>query len=108
MSRRNEFTNVIAGAFLVLGMHILAIVIFLFLILLESVIGYALAINFFLRVLIIYLSGIGITQLVYIIPVIFILKRREKFPLMKGVIVGAVITALLNGGCWIFFLNQTS
>jgi len=46
-------------------------------------------------------AGISITQLIYIIPVIIWLNRRRQFALKKGVIIGAVITALLNGGCYL-------
>ncbi len=51
--------------------------------------------------LVIGLFGIGISQLIYVIPVVFWARSQEKWGLMKGVIIGAVITALLNGGCWI-------
>jgi hypothetical protein len=44
---------------------------------------------------------ISITQLIYVIPVIIWLNRRRQFALKKGVIIGAVITALLNGGCYL-------
>jgi hypothetical protein len=43
---------------------------------------------------------ISITQLIYVIPVIIWLNRRGQFALKKGVIIGAVITALLNCGCY--------
>lgn len=46
-------------------------------------------------------AGISITQLIYVIPVIIWLNRRRQFALKKGVIIGAVITALLNGGCYL-------
>ena len=29
------------------------------------------------------------------------LVRRKAWGLMKGVIIGAIFTALLNGGCWV-------
>ena len=51
--------------------------------------------------------GIGITQLVYIIPLIIYLMRRKAWALMKGVIIGAILTFLLNGGCW-FLLYTVS
>jgi hypothetical protein len=38
-------------------------------------------------------------QLLYVLPLINWLKRRGKIGMMKGVIIGAVITALLNGSC---------
>ena len=48
-------------------------------------------------------AGISITQLIYVIPVTMRLNRRGQFALKKGVIIGAVITALLNGGCYRVF-----
>ncbi len=47
-------------------------------------------------------AGISITQLIYVIPVIIWLRRRQQLALNKGVIIGAVLTALLNGGCYLF------
>ncbi|MGG6268819.1 hypothetical protein ACQ4M3_32535 [Leptolyngbya sp. AN03gr2] len=46
---------------------------------------------------------IGISQLLYVIPTIIILNRDRQYALMKGVIIGAIITALLNGVCYIWF-----
>lgn len=51
------------------------------------------------------LLGIGIAQLIYVIPLIFWLRRERKWGIMKGVIIGAVLTALLNGGCWLLLSN---
>ncbi|NEO88899.1 MAG: hypothetical protein F6K56_00890 [Moorea sp. SIO3G5] len=51
------------------------------------------------------LMGIGISQLIYVIPLIIRLKQQQRFEVMKGVIIGAVLTALLNGGCWLFILS---
>ncbi len=45
--------------------------------------------------------GIGLVQLIYVIPVIVWLRRRRQFAFMKGVIIGAVLTALANGGCFL-------
>lgn len=44
---------------------------------------------------------IAFTQIIYLLPTILILKAKEEFDLMKGVIIAGVITALLNGGCWL-------
>ena len=49
-------------------------------------------------------AGISITQLIYVIPLIIWLNRRRQFALKKGVIIGAVLTALLNGGCYLVLL----
>jgi len=45
--------------------------------------------------------GIGLSQLVYIIPIAVRFARRRQWGRMKGVIIGAVFTALLNGGCFL-------
>ena len=54
--------------------------------------------------------GIGLSQLVYAIPLGRRFKRQRRFNAMKGVIIGAVITTLLNGGCFALLfwtLSQT-
>jgi hypothetical protein len=107
MSRRTEFSHIIGGIFLVLGMHIVATAILAILAYIEFIIAFKYKIRFFQLIVIVYFFGIGITQIVYIIPVLWRLKRQEKFALMKGVIVGAIFTALLNGGCWIWLLSLT-
>lgn len=49
--------------------------------------------------------GIGVFQLIYAMPMLYYLNRKGRSTTAKGIIVGAVITALLNGGCWIKFLS---
>lgn len=44
--------------------------------------------------------SIGILQLVYIVPIFRLLKRRGKRATAKGLIIAASITALLNATCW--------
>ena len=104
MSQINERKGIVSGIFLLIGLHIAAvilgiIVLFLYIFLARKVgkddfIGLLLFGSFF--------AGLGIVQLIYVIPAIFILRRRRNFTLVKGVIIGAVVTALLNGGCWLF------
>lgn len=55
-------------------------------------------------VALVIVAAIGIIQLIYVIPIIIWSRRRERFALMKGVIIGAVITALVNGACYLPFL----
>lgn len=100
MSQRNEIGAILLGVLLVFGMHISAIsIVFL----IGSLLS---AINIDITFLGIALFGIGISQLMYVIPVIFWARSKQKWGLMKGVIIGAVITALLNGGCWIILASQ--
>ena len=39
--------------------------------------------------------------LLYVIPLVLRFRRRRKFGLMKGVIIGATLTALVNGACFV-------
>ena len=48
--------------------------------------------------------GIGISQLLYVIPMVLWAKRRGRKAFASGVIIGAAITFLLNGACWGWFL----
>ncbi|MFH7027547.1 MAG: hypothetical protein ACHBN1_19635 [Heteroscytonema crispum UTEX LB 1556] len=96
MSRQNEITGIILGILMLFGMHILAgLVIFV----LGLIIGQIFGNYTFLAVWAIGGYGFLFWQLLYVIPLIFWLKRQQRLALMKGVIIGAVITALLNGGC---------
>lgn len=93
MKSKKEINNIILGIFLLLGMHsaafiilkILASVIFRF----NTTLATYIILPFF------YL---GVLQLVYVIPAVIWLKRKKQFGRMKGVIIGAAITALLNIG----------
>jgi hypothetical protein len=49
--------------------------------------------------------GFFFWQLLYVIPLIIWLKRRRKMGMMKGVIIGAVLTALLNGSCYLLWFR---
>lgn len=50
------------------------------------------------------LYGIGLSQLIYAIPLGLRFKKQRRFNAMKGVIIGAVITLFLNGSCFVLFL----
>jgi hypothetical protein len=45
---------------------------------------------------------IGASQLVYMLPAIFIARRRGRYDLVQGLVIGAAVTFLLNAGCWGF------
>ena len=94
MSQRREFVQVIWGILILLGLNALAV-------------GISLAIaSRGVQVAALYVVAIGISQLLYVVPLCIWLKRKNRTSMMKGAIVGAVITALLNGGCWIILLNM--
>lgn len=102
MSPRNEIWQIILGFFLLLGMHIAAITLGSFLGGMVSAISSSLS-NIVGFLMVYSLLGIGLSQLLYVVPVTIILNRRRQWGLMKGVIIGAVLTALLNGSCWLVF-----
>ena len=43
---------------------------------------------------------LGVVQLVYMIPAILIARMGGHRALAKGLIIGAAVTLLLNGTCW--------
>jgi hypothetical protein len=45
---------------------------------------------------------LGIIQLVYLIPLARYFHRRQRSAVVKGIAIGAVITILLNGACYIW------
>lgn len=97
MRERPEFPQIILAA---LGVLITNAILFS--------IGVVLALNSynttFFIIPILISGGISITQLIYVIPVMIWLRKRQQLALNKGVIIGAVITALLNGGCYLLFM----
>lgn len=109
MSQRNEGSGIILGLFLLLGMHFAAFFGLCLLIyglaLLDSILPNPVSryLNTDYRFLFL-LSSPGLTQLIYVIPVVLWLKRQQRWGWMKGIIIGAVLTALLNGGCWLWFV----
>ena len=96
MSKKNGYLGIIYGLILLLGMHILAIfVLYLILIIRNSIASFDpyTALAFMVYAACSFLFW----QLLYVIPVCLWLRRRKRPAMMKDVIIGAVITALLNG-----------
>jgi hypothetical protein len=113
MSQRNEAIQIGLGILLLLGLHLAAIAIGTLAAMILSYVANGLQSGSLLSgifqnlmaILLYAFLGIGLAQAIYVVPVIVVLSRRQKWGLMKGVIVGAVITALLNGGCWLLFVS---
>ncbi len=56
-----------------------------------------------ISVFFIYLSSsIGFSQFIYVIPLLIFLNYEQRWGIIKGVMIGAVITALVNAG---YYLN---
>jgi hypothetical protein len=106
MSARNEIRGMIGGVFLVFAMHLLVgFILGTFLFFIRYLISYLSAtLSLQIVMLVVHaLEGVGIAQLLYVIPLVIWFRQRRQWGLMKGVIIGAVITALLNGGCWLIY-----
>lgn len=101
MSQSNESHEILKtflGILLLLGCHVIAVIaIFALAYILESRFGGYSS----LQVLIIGGVGFLFWQLLYVIPLCIWLGRRQQIAIRRGVIIGAVITALLNGGCFL-------
>jgi hypothetical protein len=44
--------------------------------------------------------GMGIAQFVYLIPVMLVFRRRQRFEVVKGISIAAALTILINGACF--------
>lgn len=95
----NEILEIVKGMALLLGCHIVAgTLIFLLGLLIASVGvgGYAFAIPWAIGA-----AGFLFWQLLYVIPLVITLRRRGHIAMSKGVIIAAVLTALVNGACFV-------
>jgi hypothetical protein len=108
MSRRNETPKIILGILLLLAMHFVLFLLVCLTLFIVSAVPTPISSDYkWLLVIFIPAGSIAIFQLIYVIPVSLWLKRKRQLGMMKGVIIGAVITALLNGGCWLFVASQS-
>ncbi len=96
----NKFRKVISGIFLLFGMHIAAFIILLILAYIVRIFNTQLAAN-----LILALFYLGLLQIIYVIPIAIWLKQKQQGGRMKGVIIGAVITALVNVSLLVLWLS---
>ncbi|HEY9671807.1 MAG TPA: hypothetical protein V6D11_10205 [Waterburya sp.] len=109
MSPRNERLEIFLGCLLVIGINIAVIFTFVCLgftvVFASCFLGYNTPssppqqqhwINSILIVGSYLVFSIGVLQLLYVVPLILLFKRQQKWGMMKGMIIGAVLTALLN------------
>lgn len=47
------------------------------------------------------IGAMGILQLVYVVPIYRLLRRRARLATARGVVIAASITALLNAAGWV-------
>jgi hypothetical protein len=105
MSQRNESLNIFLGILLLFAFHCLAIVIIFALGLLYGQIFGSNNYNV-LGIWMVGVAGFFVWQMLYVIPICIWLKRQQRLAMMKGVIIGAVITALLNGSCFLLMFTN--
>lgn len=96
--------NVVLGVLSVFLGHILACLLMFLVAWITTLIG---SVPIALRFVMLYaFFGIGITQLLYVIPLSLWLRHVGRFDTMKGVVIGAVITLLLNGSCFLWLAGS--
>ena len=97
-SNSSEITQIIAGFMLLMALHsITGLLIFV----LGFVVGMGAGNYTFLAIWIGGAMGFLFWQLLYVIPLVIRFRRRHQFGMMKGVIIGATLTALVNGACFV-------
>ncbi len=103
MAANHEILEVVKGALLLLGCHGLLGLFIFGLGFLVSMFqgGYA-----FLMVWIVGGVGFLFWQLLYVLPLVIWLQRRGKVGMVKGVVIMAVLTALVNGACYLSFFAR--
>ena len=102
MRQTPQIAQVLAGIAVLAVLHI---VFSLFAYLLAIVSSSIAPSNQLLIVPLFLVFAIGISQLLYVLPLCIWLNRRRQLGMRNGVIIGAVLTALLNGSCFIYLLN---
>jgi uncharacterized protein (DUF697 family) len=50
-------------------------------------------------------SCVWIYQIIYVLPLVLFWRYQRQFAMMKGVIIGSVITALIAGSCFVLFAS---
>lgn len=97
-SNPNERMQIFSGFMLLMALHC-AVGLFIFL--LGFVVGSIIKSYAFLVIWVVGAMGFLFWQLLYVIPLVLRFRRRRKFGMMKGVIIGATLTALVNGACFV-------
>jgi hypothetical protein len=89
-----NWRDLIRGTFLVPALHLGFILLIL---LMQSLFMSRLLGLIFL----VFFQSIGIAQFVYLIPVMLVFWRRRRFEMIKGIAIGAILTILVNGACFL-------
>lgn len=106
MKKKNELFEVVVGIILILALNIVALLFFLSALhapltaIFPSLKG-SYGIPFFMAAT----GGLSFYQLLYAIPLYVWFRRRRSAAIAKGITLGAVLTALLCGACFLVFLG---
>jgi hypothetical protein len=99
-NRSNRFLDFVGGLFLVAGLHIVFLIVWIG-------ISYLLilAIPFFNQNYNVFFLGIplfflGLTQILYLLPAMLYFSKKQRDEVTKGIVCGGAVTALLNGSCF--------
>jgi hypothetical protein len=92
-----NWRDLIRGIFLVPALHLGFILLIL---LMQSLFMSRLLGLIFL----VFFQSIGIAQFVYLIPVMLVFWRRRRFEMIKGIAIGAILTILVNGACFLHII----
>jgi hypothetical protein len=85
--------DLMIGVFLVIGLNLGFLLLFH---VLYSIVGDSSVITSVLRI---GYFWIGITQFIYLIPAIRCFRLRGRLEVVKGIVIGAILTILINGSC---------
>ena len=53
------------------------------------------------RVTWLMISLLGLTQAIYVVPLCIWLRRKRRLATLKGILLAAVLTLLVNGSCFL-------
>ena len=59
-----------------------------------------------LPTVVVLVAGIGLLQIAYVVPIWYVLRRRGRKKMAKGMAIAAIITALVNAALWgVLYVN---
>jgi hypothetical protein len=97
-----NWRDLIGGLFLVPALHIGFVMLIL---LIHSIGDYN---SVIINILSVECFCMGIAQFVYLIPVMLVYRRRQRFEVVKGISIAAMLTILVNGACFGMLSSMSS
>ncbi len=96
MSSRNELTGVLLGILLLITIHFAVFIgwVITRFNIIESLMNsdYGTVLDFYLN----FWKNLVLLQFIYVIPIVIWLRSQQRWGLMKGVMIGAGLTVILN------------